>query len=89
MITIDEPNNTIRIERTYATGVARVWWAWTDAAAISQWWGPQGWAATVYEMDVRPGGAWRFEIAPDDGVGRPGAQRGHVHRGRRIESARL
>jgi uncharacterized protein YndB with AHSA1/START domain/pimeloyl-ACP methyl ester carboxylesterase len=66
-IVIDRTNNTIHISRTYAAGVDRAWWAWTDPEAISRWWGPQGWAATVYEMDVRPGGRWRFQIAPVDG----------------------
>lgn len=66
-IVIDRTNNTVHISRTYAAGVDRAWWAWTDAEAISRWWGPQGWAATVYEMDVRPGGRWRFQIAPVDG----------------------
>ena len=66
-IVIDRTNNTIHISRAYAAGVDRAWWAWTDAEAISRWWGPQGWAATVYEMDVRPGGRWRFQIAPVDG----------------------
>ncbi|WP_242907734.1 alpha/beta fold hydrolase [Actinomadura terrae] len=65
-IVIDEASNTLRIRRTYGAGVDRVWWAWTDAEAISRWWGPEGWAATVYEMDVRPGGRWRFQIAPVD-----------------------
>lgn len=66
-IVIDRTNNTIHISRTYAAGVDRAWWAWTDPEAISRWWGPRGWAATVYEMDVRPGGRWRFQIAPVDG----------------------
>ncbi len=66
-IVIDRKNNIIHISRTYAAGVDRAWWAWTDPEAISRWWGPQGWAATVYEMDVRPGGRWRFQIAPMDG----------------------
>ena len=66
-IVIDRTNNTVHISRTYAAGVDRAWWAWTDPEAISRWWGPQGWAATVYEMDVRPGGRWRFQIAPVDG----------------------
>ncbi|KAB2345162.1 alpha/beta fold hydrolase [Actinomadura rudentiformis] len=70
-IVIDRSSNTIHIRRTYAAGVDRVWWAWTDAEAISRWWGPQGWAATVYEMDVRPGGRWRFQIAPVDGSAAP------------------
>lgn len=66
-IVIDRMNNTVHISRTYAAGVDRAWWAWTDPEAIGRWWGPQGWAATVYEMDVRPGGRWRFQIAPVDG----------------------
>ncbi|MFI0804199.1 Uncharacterized conserved protein YndB, AHSA1/START domain [Amycolatopsis lurida] len=66
-IVIDRTNNTVHISRTYAAGVDRAWWAWTDAEAIGRWWGPRGWAATVYEMDVRPGGRWRFQIAPEDG----------------------
>ncbi|TDD38182.1 alpha/beta fold hydrolase [Actinomadura sp. KC06] len=70
-IVIDEASNTVRISRTYAAGVDRAWWAWTDAEAISRWWGPQGWAATVYEMDVRPGGTWRFQMAPVDGSASP------------------
>lgn len=70
-IEIDEPNKTIRIRRSYRAGVDRAWWAWTDAEAISRWWGPQGWIATVYEMDVRAGGRWRFQIAPADGSAAP------------------
>ena len=27
--------------------------------------GPKNWSATVYEMDVRPGGVWRYKLAPD------------------------
>lgn len=70
-VVIDRSRNAIRISRTYAASVDRAWWAWTDAEAIAQWWGPAGWAATVYEMDVRPGGRWRFEIAADDGSAEP------------------
>ncbi len=66
-IVIDRTNNVVHISRTYAAGVDRAWWAWTDPEALSRWWGPQGWAATVYEMDVRPGGRWRFQMAPVDG----------------------
>lgn len=70
-VVIDTSSNTIRISRTYAAGLDRVWWAWTDAEAISRWWGPEGWVATVHEMDVRPGGRWRFQLAPTDGSADP------------------
>lgn len=70
-IAIDRSTNTVRIVRTYAADVGRAWWAWTDAGAITRWWGPLGWAATVHEMDVRPGGRWRFQMAPTDGSAGP------------------
>lgn len=70
-IVIDRSRNTIRISRSYAASIERAWWAWTEPEAIATWWGPAGWAATVYEMDVRPGGRWRFQIAPEDGSAEP------------------
>lgn len=33
--------------------------------------GPCRLVATVYEMDVRPGGLWRFQIAPQNGSAEP------------------
>eukprot|EP01136_Pigoraptor_vietnamica_P044261 Opistho-1_new@20799 len=70
-IAIDRSRNTVHISQSYAAKVERAWWAWTDADAITQWWGPAGWTATVYEMDVRPGGRWRFQVEPDDGSAAP------------------
>ncbi|WP_232664393.1 alpha/beta fold hydrolase [Pseudonocardia sp. TRM90224] len=70
-VVIDESRNTLRISRSYTAEVDRAWWAWTDAAAITKWWGPAGWVASVHEMDVRPGGRWRFELAPEDGSAEP------------------
>ena len=32
----------------------------TDPKRVPQWWGPKILTTTVEEMDVRPGGAWRF-----------------------------
>jgi uncharacterized protein YndB with AHSA1/START domain len=45
-----------------------VWAAWTDPAQVPRWFGPQGFTTTVHEMDVRPGGAWRFTMHGPDGV---------------------
>jgi uncharacterized protein YndB with AHSA1/START domain len=41
--------------------------AWTDADRIGRWWGPNGFTTTTYEMDVRPGGVWRFVMHGPDG----------------------
>ena len=42
--------------------------AWTDARHIAQWWGPRGFTTTIHEMDVKPGGVWRFVMHGPDGV---------------------
>ena len=42
--------------------------AWTDADAFCQWFGPDGFACTVREMDVRAGGRARFDMVSGDGT---------------------
>ena len=41
--------------------------AYTDPKHIAEWWGPNGFTTTVHEMDVRPGGVWRFMMHGPDG----------------------
>ena len=45
-----------------------VWKMWTDPQHIEQWWGPRGFRNTIHEMDVRPGGHWRFVMHGPDGT---------------------
>jgi uncharacterized protein YndB with AHSA1/START domain len=47
----------IRVERVFDAPRAHVFSVWTDPQLIPQWWGE---GTVVEEMDVRPGGAWRF-----------------------------
>lgn len=42
--------------------------AWTDPKQVVRWWGPKGFTNTVREIDVRPGGVWRFVMHSPDGV---------------------
>jgi len=42
--------------------------AWTDPAHIDQWWGPNGCRNETFEMDVRPGGMWRYVMHAPDGT---------------------
>jgi uncharacterized protein YndB with AHSA1/START domain len=38
-----------------------VWEAWTSPQHVPHWMlGPEGWTMPVCEIDLRPGGAWRF-----------------------------
>ncbi len=34
--------------------------AWTEPEQVARWWGPQGFVTTFCEMDIRPGGKFRF-----------------------------
>ena len=52
----------IRLERVFPGPPELVWDVMTDPALIPRWWGPAHHAPAVVEMDVRPGGRWRFEI---------------------------
>ena len=47
----------IRVERVFDAPRAHVFSVWTDPQLIPEWWGDN---TTVEEMDVRPGGTWRF-----------------------------
>ncbi|HTD04208.1 SRPBCC family protein [Undibacterium sp.] len=40
----------------------------TDPRHIVHWWGPTGFTNTISEMDVKPGGVWRFIMHGPDGV---------------------
>jgi uncharacterized protein YndB with AHSA1/START domain len=47
----------IRVERVFDAPRDHVFSVWTDPELIPGWWGDD---TVVEEMDVRPGGAWRF-----------------------------
>jgi uncharacterized protein YndB with AHSA1/START domain len=55
---VTQPNELeIRIERVFDAPRDHVFSVWTDPELIPGWWGD---ATVVEEMDVRPGGRWRF-----------------------------
>ena len=57
----------IHVERVFDAPRDRVFAVYTDPELIPQWWGPRGTETSVDEMDVRPGGRWRFVIRNSDG----------------------
>jgi len=57
----------IHIERVFNAPRERLFAAFTDPELTSQWWGPRGTTTVVVEMDVRPGGIWRFVSKDSDG----------------------
>ena len=54
-------------ERVFDAPRERVFALYTDPQQIPRWWGPRRMTTTVEEMDVRPGGAWRFLAREPDG----------------------
>ena len=50
----------IRVERVFDAPRAHVYSVWTDPELIPEWWGD---GTVVEEMDVRPGGSYRFRTA--------------------------
>ena len=59
--TVTKPSEVeIRVERVFDAPRAHVFSVWTDPELIPAWWGDD---TVVEEMDVRPGGAWRFRTA--------------------------
>jgi uncharacterized protein YndB with AHSA1/START domain len=54
-------------ERVFDAPRERVFAAYTDPELIPEWWGPRRMTTIVDQMDVRPGGAWRFIMREPDG----------------------
>jgi Uncharacterized conserved protein len=54
----------IHVERVFDAPRDRVFATFTDPKLIPEWWGP---TTIVDQMDVRPGGSWRFVAHNADG----------------------
>ena len=57
----------ILIEHVFDAPRELVWKAWTDPEHVAKWWGPQGMTTRVDELDLRPGGRWRYVMMAPDG----------------------
>jgi len=40
---------------------------WTEPQHVINWWGPNGFRNTIHEMNVAPGGVWKFVMHGPDG----------------------
>lgn len=58
----------LSICRTYSSTPEKVWRAWTEPQALSQWFGPGETASvSVAEIDLRVGGRYRIAFGAPDG----------------------
>jgi uncharacterized protein YndB with AHSA1/START domain len=44
---------------------------WTEPEHVAKWWGPDGFTNTIQQMEVRPGGVWKFVMHGPDGTDYP------------------
>jgi uncharacterized protein YndB with AHSA1/START domain len=58
--TIYSEDGDLIFERTFDAPRALVWRAFTDPEIVPRWWGKRDSTTTVTEMEVRPGGRWRY-----------------------------
>ena len=57
----------IELRRRFRADPERVFRAWTEPAALRQWWCPPGWIAGEIELDLRVGGRYRIAMAEPGG----------------------
>ncbi|HEY3741256.1 MAG TPA: SRPBCC domain-containing protein, partial [Bryobacteraceae bacterium] len=53
--------------RVYDAPLEMVFDVWTNPVHVPHWVGGDGFTTTVHEMDVKPGGVWRFTMHAPDG----------------------
>lgn len=63
----DTSDRELVISREYNAPLALVWKAWTEPQHLAQWFGPNGFSITTFEMNFKPGGIWRFTMHGPDG----------------------
>ncbi len=66
--TVDREAREITMERIFDALRELVWKVWTNPDLIPQWWGPKRLVTTVDEMDLKPGGRWRFIQRDSNGM---------------------
>jgi uncharacterized protein YndB with AHSA1/START domain len=62
----NRPGHKIVIERRYEAAIEDVWELWTTKEGIESWWGPDGFAVKVHQLDLRAGGEMRYAMTAVD-----------------------
>lgn len=65
--TIYSEGGDLVYERTFDAPRELVWRANTDADLIPRWWGPRRHSTRVLDLDLRPGGKWRWVSTDESG----------------------
>jgi uncharacterized protein YndB with AHSA1/START domain len=61
-------DTTLRLCRRFEATPERVFAAWTRPDALRLWWCPAGWRPAGIQVDLRPGGTYRFSMIRQSGA---------------------
>jgi len=64
----ESADRMLTITRIFDAPRELVFKAWTEPERLMRWWGPRGFTMTSCEMDLRPGGAYRFHLRSPEGT---------------------
>jgi uncharacterized protein YndB with AHSA1/START domain len=67
-IVVDRNASTIVLTRMFAAPCEQVFKAWTQPEHVTCWWDPTGRPLAACEIDLRPGGAFRFVSRQSSGT---------------------
>lgn len=59
-LVIDRTTHTIRFTRSFDATAAQLFECWTKPEHVSWWWSPSGERLAACEIDLRPGGSFKF-----------------------------
>ncbi|HEY5920170.1 MAG TPA: SRPBCC domain-containing protein [Kofleriaceae bacterium] len=63
-----EPLTQVTLTREFAAPRKLVWAAWTEPSQFAKWFGPRGFSIPRIELDVRAGGALRYDMRAPNGM---------------------
>ncbi len=61
------PKLDLVLERNMDVSVELVWKAWTEAEHLKKWFAPKPWDIPICEIDLRPGGCFKFVMKSPKG----------------------
>jgi uncharacterized protein YndB with AHSA1/START domain len=71
-MTAEPGRTTITVTRRFDVPPSAVFEAWTKTEHVAHWWDPSGAPLAVCEIDLRPGGAFRWVNQADKGMAHHG-----------------
>ena len=64
----EQPSGLVlQLQRVMDAAPERIFMLLTEPAELARWWGPHGFTTPEIELDLSPGGGYRFTMQPPDG----------------------